>query len=145
MSKEGVHPGRLELRGVEPDYAAHLALYNQVDIALDPFPYHGTTTTCEALWMGVPVITLAGQTHVSRVGVSLLTNMGLAELIAATPDAYETIAVELAHDLPRLSSLHSSLRHRMERSPLLDAPQFAREVETVYRQAWRIWCAGPAH
>ena len=74
--REGIDPARLELRGHEPEHGGHLAMYNQVDIALDPFPYHGTTTTCEALWMGVPVVTLAGKTHVSRVGVSLLTNVG---------------------------------------------------------------------
>ncbi len=141
LSKEGINPERLELRGFDPGHAAHLALYNRVDIALDPFPYHGTTTTCEALWMGVPVITLAGQTHVLRVGVSLVTNLELAELIAASPGAYKTIAVELANDHPRLSRLHSTLRQRMEQSPLMDAPHFARDIEAVYRQVWRKWCA----
>jgi predicted O-linked N-acetylglucosamine transferase (SPINDLY family) len=118
-----------------------LALYRQVAIGLDPFPYHGTTTTCEALWMGVPVITLAGQTHVSRVGVSLLTNLGLPELIAQTPEEYVRMAVDLANDLPRLSHLRSTLRQRMEQSPLMDAPRFARHVEAAYRQMWRTWCA----
>ena len=90
--------------------------------------------------MGVPVISLAGKTHVSRVGVSLLTNVGLPELIAESPDAYVRIAVELAQDLPRLRNLHSTLRHRMAQSPLMDAPRFARHVEAAYRQMWRQWC-----
>jgi predicted O-linked N-acetylglucosamine transferase (SPINDLY family) len=98
-------------------------------------------STCEAMWMGVPVITLAGQTHVSRVGVSLLSNMGLKELIAESPKEYIRIAVELANDIPRLRNLHSTLRRRMEQSPLMDAPKFARNVEAAYRQMWRTWCA----
>ncbi len=85
FSNGGIDPGRLELRGFAPGRGAHLALYNRVDIALDPFPYHGTTTTCEALWMGVPVITLAGETHVSRVGVSLLSNMGARRIDCRKP------------------------------------------------------------
>ena len=90
--------------------------------------------------MGVPVITLAGRTHVSRVGVSLLMNMGLAELTAETPDDYVNIAAELANDLPRLRNLHSTLRERLERSPIMDAPSFARNIESAYRQMWRRWC-----
>jgi predicted O-linked N-acetylglucosamine transferase (SPINDLY family) len=108
-----------------------------VDIALDTFPYHGTTTTCEALWMGVPVVTLAGQTHASRVGVSLLSNLGHPEWIATSPEGYVKIAVELAGDLPRLAQLRSTLRGRMEASPLMDAPGFAREIEAAYREMWR--------
>ena len=104
--------------GHEPQLDGHLALYNQVDIALDPFPYHGTTTTCEALWMGVPVVTLAGQTHVSRVGVRFADEHGACmELIAENPDDYVNIAAELANDRPRLRNLHSTLRQRMEKSP----------------------------
>ena len=112
-----------------------------MDIALDTFPYHGTTTTCEAMWMGVPVVSLAGQRHVSRVGVSLLNNVGLPELVANTPEEYVRIAVDLANDLPRLQELRSTLRQRMEQSPLMDAPRFARNVEAAYRQMWRKWCA----
>ena len=115
-------------------------MYDRVDIALDTFPYHGTTTTCEALWMGVPVLTLAGQRHASRVGVSLLTNAGLPELIADSPDQYIEIAAALASDLPRLRSLRATLRPRLQQSPLMDAPRFARNVESVYRQLWQKWC-----
>jgi predicted O-linked N-acetylglucosamine transferase (SPINDLY family) len=136
----GIDPARVELVGGIPDIAGHLASYGRVDIALDTFPYHGTTTTCEALWMGVPVVTLAGQTHVSRVGVSLLSNLGLAELITASPEEYVNLAAELAKDLPRLAHLRSTLRERMEQSPLMDAPGFARDIEAAYREMWWKWC-----
>jgi protein O-GlcNAc transferase len=121
--------------------AQHLQLYNNIDIALDTFPYHGTTTTCEALWMGVPVITLAGNVHAGRVGVSILSNIGLPELIADSGDGYVRLATELASDPTRLSDLRSTLRQRMLRSPLMDAPRFARKVESAYRQMWRTWCS----
>jgi predicted O-linked N-acetylglucosamine transferase (SPINDLY family) len=137
----GIQEDRLQIRGHEPDMRSHLELYNQLDIALDTFPYHGTTTTCEALWMGVPVITLAGQTHVSRVGVSLLSNVGLPELIAQSAEEYVSIAIGMAGNLPRLAELRQTLRSRMQASPLMDAPRFARNVEAAYREMWRNWCA----
>ena len=140
FQSEGISPERLELMGWEESAVNHLALYNQIAIALDPFPYNGTATTCEALWMGVPVITLAGKTHVSRVGVSLLSNLGLTELIAESSEDYIRIAVELANDLPRQRNLHSTLRQQMEQSPLRDAPKFARNVEAAYRRMWQAWC-----
>jgi predicted O-linked N-acetylglucosamine transferase (SPINDLY family) len=139
---ESISPERLELMGWEESAVNHLALYNRIAIGLDPFPYNGTATTCEALWMGVPVISLAGKTHVSRVGASLLTNVGLGELIAESPGDYIRIAVELANDRPRLRNLHETLRQRMERSPLMDAPLFARNIESAYRQMWHTWCQG---
>ena len=141
METAGIPPERVELRNWERTAVNHLALYDEIAIALDPFPYHGTSTTSDALWMGVPVITLAGQTHVSRVGVSLLSNLGLSELIVETPQAYVRIAVELAKDVPRLHHLHSTLRQRLQQSPLMDAPLLARSVEAAYRQMWRSWCA----
>jgi predicted O-linked N-acetylglucosamine transferase (SPINDLY family) len=119
----------------------HLALYGRVDIALDTFPYHGTTTTCEALWMGVPVVTRAGETHASRVGVSLLTNAGVAELVATSDESYVEVATTLARDFPRLAGLRATLRERMAASPLMDGPLFARNLEGAYRQMWRTWCA----
>jgi protein O-GlcNAc transferase len=140
FTSRGVQPDRLDLRGVDPDFRSHLDAYNQMDIALDTFPYHGTTTTCEALWMGVPVVTLAGPSHVSRVGVSLLSAVGLPELIAHTPQQYVQIAVALASDLPRLAELRRTLRDRMRASPLMDAPRFARDIEAAYRQLWHLWC-----
>jgi predicted O-linked N-acetylglucosamine transferase (SPINDLY family) len=141
LAEAAVDPSRVDLLRRVPDVRSHLALYNKVDIALDTFPYHGTTTTCEALWMGVPVITLAGQAHVSRVGVSLLTNAGLPELIASTPDQYTRLAIALAVDRPRLDALRSSLRNRLKLSAVMDGPQFARSVEGAFRQMWRKWCA----
>jgi predicted O-linked N-acetylglucosamine transferase (SPINDLY family) len=138
----GIDTERLELRGHEPDAISHLEAYNRVDIALDTFPYHGTMTTCEALWMGVPVVTLAGCTHVSRVGVSLLRCAGLPELIAQSTEEYVSIAIGLAKDVPRLAELRSGLRRRIKASPLMDAPRFACDIEAAYRQAWRAWCLG---
>jgi predicted O-linked N-acetylglucosamine transferase (SPINDLY family) len=140
LGEAGIGEERLELRGYEPVHGDHLALYQRLDVALDTYPYHGTTTTCEALWMGVPVVTMAGQTHASRVGVSLLYNSGLSELVATTPEEYIRLAAELAGDPPRLSQLRSTLRQRMEGSPLMDAPRFACDIEAAYRTMWRCWC-----
>ena len=136
----GIAAQRIELVEQAQELADHLATYSQVDIALDTFPYHGTTTTCEALWQGVPVITLAGKTHASRVGVSLLTNVGLSEFIATTPDEYVERAVALAADLPRLAALRQGMRARMQASPLMDAPRFARKIEAAYREIWKKSC-----
>jgi predicted O-linked N-acetylglucosamine transferase (SPINDLY family)/ADP-heptose:LPS heptosyltransferase len=121
--------------------AEHLAIYGRVDIALDPLPYNGTATTCEALWMGVPVVTLRGERHASRVGASILTAVGLDHLIAPTPDAYVAIAAKLARDRDALATLRASLRERMRSSPLCDGAGFARAVEQAYRTMWRDWCA----
>jgi protein O-GlcNAc transferase len=140
FTSRGVQADRLEIRGHDPNPVSHLDAYNQIDIALDTFPYHGTTTTCEALWMGVPVISLAGQTHVSRVGVSLLNSVGLPELIEQSAEEYVSIAVGLAKDLPRLTELRRTLRERMRASTLMDGPRFARDIEAAYRQMWRNWC-----
>jgi len=124
---------RITLHGFVPDTAAHLALYHEVDIALDPFPYNGTTTTCEALWMGVPVVSLAGRRHAARVGLSILTQVGLADLCAETKAAYIEHAVRLAADRNRLPALRSALRDRMRTSPLCDARRFTRHLEHVYQ------------
>ena len=99
---EGIAAERVELLQPAPSIKEHLSCYDQIDISLDTFPYNGTTTTCEALWMGVPVITLAGNTHASRVGASLLSNTGLSELIAKNGNEYITTAVNLAADVARL-------------------------------------------
>ena len=141
LEKCGIEPGRVELALWAATAAGHLAEYGRVDIALDTFPYHGTVTTCEALWMGVPVVTLAGRTHVSRVGVSLLRNAGLPELIAESDEEYIRIAVKLAGEISRLAELRATLRARMAASPLMDGPRFARDVEHAYREMWRAWCA----
>ncbi len=139
----GVDPRRLRFVAHVP-MPEYLELYQQIDIALDPFPYGGGTTTCDAFWMGVPVISLRGETAVGRAGVSLAMNLKLPELIAQTPEAYVQTASNLAADLPRLSALRSSLRDRMAASPLMDAPRFARNIELAYREMWHRWCRGEA-
>lgn len=140
--QEGVDPSRLEFVGRLP-LDQYFATYHRIDIALDPFPWAGGTTTCDALWMGVPVVTLAGRTAVGRGGVSILNQVGLADLVASTPSEYVAIAARLASDPAPLSALRSSIRARFLASPLADAPRFARHVEAAYRQAWRKWTERP--
>jgi protein O-GlcNAc transferase len=140
FGQNGIHSGRVELLGHEEHFLSHLSLYNRIDIGLDTFPYSGTTTTCEALWMGVPVITLAGNRHASRVGVSLLSNTGLTDLIAKTRDEYVDIAVNLAADTQRLQKLRENLRPMMKKSPLTDAKRFTENLENSYRYMWEMWC-----
>ena len=140
LARENIEEQRLSFLGFLP-IEKYFAAYHQLDIALDSFPYAGGTTTCDALWMGVPVVTLAGQTGVARGGLSILSNIGLPDLIATTLDQYIQIATTLAADLPRLSALRTSLRPRIQASPLMNAPQFARDVESIYRQIWQTWCA----
>ena len=136
----GLSPNRVALAAPAPR-GAYLARYAQIDIALDPWPYHGTTTICDALWMGVPVVTLAGPTHASRVGVSMLSAVGLMELVATSPADYIRVAAGLANDPEKLRSLRAGLRDRMKQSPLLDGVSLARRIEEAYRRMWTIWCA----
>ena len=140
FSRHGISADRLELYGKFPGIYSHLNLFNQVDIALDTFPYNGTTTTCESLWMGVPVITLEGNSHVSRVGVSLLSSVGLSDMIAVDRNDYIARAVSLAGNLDLLELLRSNLRQMMLRSPLLDTVGFTRNLEAAYRAMWQRWC-----
>lgn len=134
----GIEEGRVKLRPWDSDRARHLAAYGEIDIALDSFPYHGTATTLEALHMGVPVVALAGASHVSRVGVSLLTNLGLSDAcVAESPEDYVAKAVRLAEDQPALGRLRLSLRSRMEQSPLMDAPGYTRNLERVLDEIWQ--------
>lgn len=139
--EEGIAIERIDLRPWINDARDHLTAYGDVDIALDPFPYNGTTTTCEALWMGVPVITLIGDRHSARVGLDLLTRVGLERFAAPDVDSYVQTATALAADRVVLSALRAELRERVARSPLCDAGRFAREFETALRAAWRQWCA----
>ncbi|MGB8167959.1 MAG: tetratricopeptide repeat protein [Chthoniobacteraceae bacterium] len=145
LRERGIDPQRLDFHDYEPAGDARpqggfISRYEQIDIALDTFPYNGMTTTCDALWMGVPVVALVGRFSLGRAGLSLLSNVGLPELAVATPEEYVRVAVALARDLPRLATLRATLRTRMEWSPLLDADRLVRHVEAAYRAMWRSWC-----
>jgi FkbM family methyltransferase len=141
--KCGIPADRVEMRGWEMSSVSHLDWYNQVDVALDPFPYNGTTTTCEALWMGVPVITLEGQIHASRVGASLLTQVGHTEWVAKSENEYVDKAVALAQDTEKLTQIRTTLRDELKNSPLHDAKAFTKGFEASLRQMWKTWCEKP--
>jgi predicted O-linked N-acetylglucosamine transferase (SPINDLY family)/predicted SAM-dependent methyltransferase len=140
FANHGIAENRIELIGPIPSFSEHMALYNKIDIGLDPFPYNGTTTTCEALWMGVPVVVLAGDRHASRVGVSLLSNIGQGDLITETFDDYVDRAVRLADDVNKLGTLRKKLRNMMLRSKLTDRKRFTCSLEDAYREMWKNWC-----
>jgi protein O-GlcNAc transferase len=133
----GVDASRIGLLPRTKSWAEHLAFHDRIDIALDCFPYNGTTTTCDALWMGVPVVTLAGGAHVSRVGLSLLQAVGLGELAAGSPNEYVRIATSLAADPERVAELRRDLRQRCIESPLRDEARFTAGFELALRSAWR--------
>jgi predicted O-linked N-acetylglucosamine transferase (SPINDLY family) len=139
LERAGVDPGRVEFldRHLREEY---LAQYHRIDVCLDSVPYNGHTTSLDAFWMGVPVVTLVGRTVVGRAGLCQAMNLGLPELVATTPDEYVARAVDLTRDLNRLGELRAGMRDRMTRSPLMDAPRFARNIESAYRTAWRRWC-----
>ena len=139
FTRRGIEPGRIEMAGFIPGQADHLAMYGRVDIALDTYPYHGTTTTLDSLLMSVPVITLAGYNHASRVGVSLLGQVGLSSLVARTPDEYVSLAVGLARSPSRIAGYHATLRSRLFESPLCDGRTFTRRFETALRGMWCRW------
>jgi protein O-GlcNAc transferase len=143
LKSQGIGPTRLQFvpRCGRDEYRK---LYERIDICLDPLPYNGITTTCDALWMGVPVISLAGRTAAGRAGVSILANIGMNELATSDPAEFVKIAVKLAGDLPRLANLRETLRERIRRSPMSDGKAFAREMETAYRTMWQRWCEGRA-
>ena len=141
FSKHGISRERLILEPYAPR-ERYLAAYNRVDIALDPFPFTGGTTTVETLWMGVPVLTLAGRQFLARQGVGLLMNAGLPEWVASDKEDYLARAVAHASDLQRLASLRAGLRQQVLASPIFDAPRFARHFETALRGMWEKWCRG---
>jgi predicted O-linked N-acetylglucosamine transferase (SPINDLY family) len=143
LEKEGVGPDRITFQEMLPR-EEYLQLYHRLDIGLDTFPYNGHTTSLDSFWMGVPVVTLVGHTVVGRAGLCQLQNLSLTELVAKTEGQFVAIATGLANDLPRLSQMRSTLRERMEKSPLMDGPRFARNVETAYRQMWQRLLAGAA-
>lgn len=140
----GVDPARVELRSRD-SHERFLLWHREVDVALDSFPYNGTTTTLHSLWMGVPCITLAGRAHVSRVGVSILRNLDLGDWIAQDEAQWVDLAIKTTQQPDCLEQLRASLRARMTASAIMDETGFARELEAAYRAAWRRWClAGPA-
>ena len=134
-----IDPQRIQFvpRHSRSDY---LQTYRDIDIVLDTFPYNGHTTTLDAMWMGVPAVTLAHRRPVGRVGTSLLTNVGLTELIAENPEQYVSTAMRLADDLAALAALRAGLRRRLEVPPLMDGRGFALNMESAYRRIWQDWC-----
>ena len=137
----GVPVDRVSLLERTADRKAHLALYNQIDVALDTAPYHGTTTTCEALWMGVPVVSLVGDRHMSRVGASLITAIGHPEWLAQTPDDYVSVALALAEDAERLAEIRAGLRNDLQASDLLDHQGQGQRFGASLRECWGEWCS----
>jgi predicted O-linked N-acetylglucosamine transferase (SPINDLY family) len=139
MRAEGVRAERIEFVAEGPRQE-YLERYHRADMMLDSFPYNGHTTSLDALWMGVPVVSLAGGQIVSRAGLSQLSNLGLPELVAFSDDDYVSIAANLAGDVARLTQLRKTLRSRMEASVLMDGQRFARGIESAYRAMWRERC-----
>jgi predicted O-linked N-acetylglucosamine transferase (SPINDLY family) len=135
----GIDPERLELLG-KAGMREYLETFQRIDLVLDCFPFNGHTVSCHALWMGVPVVSRVGFRHVARMGLSLLSNLGLAELAGGNGGEFVRIATGLANDLPRLEELRRTLRGRMEASPLMDQQGFGREMAAAYRWMWRQWC-----
>lgn len=137
---EGVDLGRLEIADRAPDRMSHLSQYNRVDIALDTFPYNGTTTTVEALWMGVPVLTVEGGRFIARVSESILRSAGFDDWVAADLDDYVRTAADRAADVAGLARLRAGLRNQLVTSPICDAPRFAAGLQRALREAWQTWC-----
>jgi predicted O-linked N-acetylglucosamine transferase (SPINDLY family) len=135
----GITADRVEMRGASP-HRVFMGQYGDVDIVLDPFPYSGGLTTCEALWMGVPTITLPGETFASRHSASHMSNAGLPNWITGSTDEYIEMAVARAADLKVLARLRAGLRERVRLSPLCDAPRFGKNLGAALRHAWRVWC-----
>jgi predicted O-linked N-acetylglucosamine transferase (SPINDLY family) len=144
FEQQGIAPERVTFFARHPRHQ-YLALYHGIDLGLDTLPYNGHTTSLDAYWMGVPVVTLVGSTVVGRAGLSQLTNLGLRDLVAETPDQYVAIASKLARDLDRLGPLRQTLRATMQSSPLMDAQRFTRGIEQAYRTMWQRWCTGNAN
>ena len=136
----GAKPTQIHILPRKPEH--QYTLYHQLDLALDPFPCVGGTTSCDSLWMGVPFVTLAGEWFVGRMGVSLLSNLGMADLIAHTPAEYADKVVALVNDLPKLAALRHGLRERVAASPLRDGPRFAAHFGAALRGMWGAWQTG---
>jgi protein O-GlcNAc transferase len=140
LREEHIEAARIEFVDHRPR-AQYLELYHRIDVCLDTLPYNGHTTSLDSFWMGVPVVTRVGRTVVGRAGYSQLTNLELSELVAWSDEEFVSIAARLAADQRRLVHLRSTLRERMDRSPLMDAARFARNIEAAYREMWQRWCA----
>jgi protein O-GlcNAc transferase len=140
VAREGVDPARVEFVEFQKNRSDYFRLYQGIDIGLDTVPHNGGTTTLDSYWMGVPVVTLVGRTVVGRAGLCFASNLGLPELAADSPGRFVQVAVEMSMNVDRLSALRAELRSRMERSPMMDAPRFARNFESALRSAWRDWC-----
>jgi predicted O-linked N-acetylglucosamine transferase (SPINDLY family) len=138
FAKHGVAESRLWFQPKLP-LAEYLHLHHQIDLGLDPFPYNGGATSCYSLWMGVPFVALSGDRYMARMGVSLLTSVGLGKLVAGSPDEYVALACKLASDPPHLAAIRGSLRERMANS-IGDGARFTRNLESAYREMWRRWC-----
>ena len=136
----GIPSERITILGRSPNHAAHLQHYRNIDIALDPFPYNGTTTTFESFWMGAPVISLEGNRHAARVSASISRNLGLEELVGDNVAAYIDAARQVAMDRRKLASLRVSLRNIMSSSCVMAAEKFTRNLESAYRIMWKNWC-----
>jgi predicted O-linked N-acetylglucosamine transferase (SPINDLY family) len=140
----GIAADRVETLAYSRSVADHLALYSRMHVALDTFPYHGATTTCEALWMGVPVVTLVGDRHAARVGASLLAAAGWPELVASTTEEFARRAAGLATDRSRLAEFRATARDRLRASPLLDSAAYAARFHAALRECWRRHCGTAA-
>jgi len=138
FATQGISAERIEMLGWSTS-AETLPCYHRVDLALDPFPYNGGLTTCEAIWMGVPVVTCPGETFAGRHGLAHLTAAGLTETIASDPEQYVKIATNLANDLPRLVEWRATQRERIAASPLCDGERFAAHFSKLMREVWRLW------
>ena len=144
FASHGIDSARLRLVPMRPVFD-YLDLFNDIDISLDPFPFSGHTTTCDALWMGVPVVTLIGKMYPGRMAASVLTSTNMTAYIAKTTSEYINIASTLATDLPRLRSFRPTLRQRFQESPAMDAATFTHNLEKAYREIWQDWCATTDH
>lgn len=142
FARFGAHD-RIDFVDCDVAISSHLESYALADIALDTFPWNGITTTCEALWMGVPVVVLTGRVHRSRAGVSLLNNVGLPDFVAKDEDDFVDRAAKAAGNLERLAALRAGLRAQVLASPIMDAKEFSRALGSAYRDMWRTWCGGP--
>jgi protein O-GlcNAc transferase len=143
LENHGIPGDRLEVLDRTPDRRSYLDRFGRIDLALDTFPFNGITTTCDALWMGVPVVSLSGRTHVSRAGLSILHSVGRGDLVVTDADQYVRTATALANDAERLRALRISLREGMQYSSLRDEPGYVLATESAYRSMWTGWCSSP--